>query len=143
MTTTFTDVRRNEPAFADTFFFFAFLNAADSAHREASTFYDGFDGELVTTEWVLTELADALSGISDRPAFVAFHRVIRNDTSVNIIPASHELFAAGIELYAARPDKEWSLTDCISFAVMQREGLADALTGDRHFEQAGFRALLR
>jgi predicted nucleic acid-binding protein len=52
------------------------------------------------------------------------------------------LFAAGVELYGTRPDKEWSLTDCISFVVMKREGLTDALTGDRHFEQAGFKVLL-
>ena len=63
--------------FADTFFFFAFLNADDSARREASTFYDAFDGQLVTTEWVLTELADGLSGISDRQVFVDFHRAPR------------------------------------------------------------------
>ncbi len=128
--------------FADTFFFFAFLNADDSAHREASTFYDFFEGQLVTTEWVLTELADGLSGISNRQAFVDFHRALRNDPKVTIIPSSNELFAAGVELYATRPDKEWSLTDCISFVVMEREGLTDALTGDRHFEQAGFKVLL-
>jgi hypothetical protein len=58
------------------------------------------------------------------------------------MPSSNELFAAGVELYATRPDKEWSLTDCISFVVMEREGLTDALTGDRHFEQAGFKVLL-
>jgi len=85
--------------FADTFFFFAFLNADDSAHREASTFYDAFDGQLVTTEWVLTELADGLSGLSDRQVFVDFHRALRNDPTAKIIPSSHELFAAGVELY--------------------------------------------
>jgi hypothetical protein len=58
------------------------------------------------------------------------------------MPSSNELFAAGVELYATRPDKEWSLTDCISFVVMEREGLTDALTGDRHFEQSGFKVLL-
>ena len=129
--------------FADTFFFFAFLNADDSAHREASAFYDVFDGGLVTTEWILTELADGLSGISDRQAFIDFHCALRDDPTVKIIPSNNALFAAGIELYAARLDKEWSLTDCISFVVMQREGLTDALTGDRHFEQAGFSTLLR
>jgi predicted nucleic acid-binding protein len=85
--------------FADTFFFFAFLNADDSAHREASTFYDAFDGQLVTSEWILTELADGLSGISDRQVFVDFHRALRNDPTVKIIPSSNELFAAGVELY--------------------------------------------
>ncbi|MGC2628082.1 MAG: PIN domain-containing protein [Candidatus Udaeobacter sp.] len=128
--------------FADTFFFFAFLNADDSAHREASTFYDAFEDQLVTTEWVLTELADGLSGISNRQAFVDVHRALRSDPTVIIIPSSNELFAAGVERYATRPDKEWSLTDCISFVVMEREGLTDALTGDRHFEQAGFKVLL-
>ena len=129
--------------FADTFFFFEFLNADDNAHREASAFLDAFDGKLVTTEWILTELADGLSGISDRLAFIDFHRVLQNDPMVKIIPANDELFAAGVQLYAARPDKEWSLTDCISFVVMKREGLTDALTGDRHFEQAGFCAVFR
>jgi predicted nucleic acid-binding protein len=75
--------------FADTFFLFAFLNADDSAHREASTFYDAFDGQLVTTEWVLTELADGLSGISSRQAFVDFHRALRSDPTVTIIPSSN------------------------------------------------------
>ena len=59
------------------------------------------------------------------------------------MPASHSLFQEGVQLYNARPDKDWSLTDCISFVVMQEHGLTDALTGDHHFEQAGFTALLK
>lgn len=129
--------------FADTFFFFAYLNTDDAAHREAEEYFDIFDGELVTTEWVLTELADGLAGTPDRQTFVDFHRALREDASVRIIPSSAELFAAAVDLYAQRSDKDWSLTDCISFVVMQREELTEALTGDRHFEQAGFRALLR
>jgi uncharacterized protein len=46
-------------------------------------------------------------------------------------------------MFAARSDKRWSLTDCISFVVMQERGLTEALTADRHFEQAGFSILLR
>jgi predicted nucleic acid-binding protein len=65
--------------------------------------------------------------------------------------SSHDLLLAsdsgtwrrGCELYDARPDKEWSLTDCISFVVMRDRGIEQALTGDEHFEQAGFAALLR
>lgn len=56
--------------------------------------------------------------------------------------AEKDLFDLGVELYRTRDDKEWSLTDCISFVVMRREGLTEALTGDRHFEQAGFTPLL-
>lgn len=54
-----------------------------------------------------------------------------------------ELHNRSIKLYASRPDKQWSLTDCISFEVMRREGITEALTGDHHFEQAGFVALLK
>jgi hypothetical protein len=59
------------------------------------------------------------------------------------VPPESNAFDAGVALFAQRPDKHWSLTDCISFIVMRREGLTDALTGDHHFEQAGFNALLK
>jgi hypothetical protein len=60
-----------------------------------------------------------------------------------IIPAEPQLYEEGIALYRARPDKDWSLTDCISFVVMKARGITEALTGDHHFEQAGFVALLK
>lgn len=53
------------------------------------------------------------------------------------------VYQAGFDLFAARPDKAWSLTDCISFGVMRERGLSDALTADHHFEQAGFRAVFK
>jgi predicted nucleic acid-binding protein len=64
------------------------------------------------------------------------------DADTTVIPASQELFDKGVELYDARPDKQWSLTDCISFVLMEQRGITEALTADRHFEQAGFVALL-
>ncbi len=60
-----------------------------------------------------------------------------------ILEPEGSLYDAGIELYRTRSDKDWSLTDCISFVVMEQRGIVDALTGDHHFEQAGFRALLK
>ncbi len=54
---------------------------------------------------------------------------------------SDSLYQSGLELYSKRPDKIWSLTNCISFAVMREPGLEEALTGDHHFTQAGFRTL--
>jgi len=59
------------------------------------------------------------------------------------VAADGALFQDGVKLFAARPDKEWSLTDCMSFVVMTREGITEALTGDHHFEQAGFIACLK
>ena len=70
-------------------------------------------------------------------------REILSDPAVHIVRQSHESFLSGFDLYAARPDKGYSLTDCISMHTMRREGLTQALTNDRHFEQEGFRALFR
>jgi uncharacterized protein len=68
---------------------------------------------------------------------------LRSDPNALIVPASPELFQRGYDLYARRPDKDWSLTDCTSFVVMKEQGLTDALTTDHHFEQAGFQMLLK
>jgi hypothetical protein len=68
---------------------------------------------------------------------------LQQQKELAILPASRPLLEEGLVLYESRPDKEWSLTDCISFVVMQKERIAEALTGDRHFEQAGFVALLK
>ncbi len=62
---------------------------------------------------------------------------------MQVVPQSRESFVGGLELYRARPDKWYSLVDCISMRTMRREGLTDVLTNDRHFEQEGFRALFR
>ena len=99
-------------------------------------------GPKMTTAWVVTEIADALAMPRQRGLFVDLLEQLSSDPSMTIVPATDELFNRGVNLYARRPDKAWSLTDCISFVVMREYGLTEALTGDRHFEQAGFRALL-
>ncbi|MGD0127760.1 MAG: hypothetical protein ABSF46_20545 [Terriglobia bacterium] len=68
---------------------------------------------------------------------------ILDDPGVQVVPQSRESFLSGIALYGARPDKGYSLTDCISMQTMRNKGLTEALTNDRHFEQEGFRALFR
>ena len=68
---------------------------------------------------------------------------LKRNPKVTIVPASQELFNRGVEFFRERPDKEWTLTDCTSFIVMQQGEMTDALTGDHHFEQAGFVALLK
>ena len=128
--------------FADTFYFLALLNVNDSAHSAALAHSSG-PGRIVTTEWVLMEVGDAMAWRPKRQSFIDLHRLLRSEPDVEIIPASAEMFARGMEFFAARTDKDWSLTDCTSFIVMQERGISDALTGDHDFEQAGFRALLK
>lgn len=130
--------------FADSFYFFALGNRHDSTHAQALSFSQTFTGRLVTTGFVLVELADGCAGTAQRRAVAADAvQELRNNPNVIIVPFMDQLFEQGMNLYQQRPDKEWSLTDCISFVVMQREGITDALTGDKHFEQAGFVALLK
>jgi predicted nucleic acid-binding protein len=130
------------PTFADTFFYLALLNPDDDAHARAVTASRVRRDRIVTTVWVLTEVADALCSPAHRSAYPALLNALQDDPLTEIVAAEDDLFLRGSDLYARRPDKAWSLTDCISFVVMNDRGLTEALTGDHHFEQAGYRALL-
>ena len=129
--------------FADTHYFLALLNPTDVAHARAIAFTGGFVGKYVTTREALLELADGLCGLSSRLAVGQFIQDLHTNKAMRIVWSDKTLFDEGFALYMARPDKGWSLTECISFVVMTREGITEALTGDHHFEQAGFVALLK
>jgi uncharacterized protein len=129
--------------FADTFYFLALLHERDSKHDHAMRINQSLRVRLVTTDWVLTEVGDALASPPNRMLFVALVERLRTNSSVSVVPFEQDLFEDALRLYARRPDKEWTVTDCVSFVVMKRDGITDALTGDQHFEQAGFRALMR
>jgi predicted nucleic acid-binding protein len=130
------------PVFADTYYFIALLSPTDTAHRRAVE-YAGLVDRLVTTEWVLLELADGLCKPPNRGRFPVTRAGLYADPLAEVVPLDMALHQRAIDLYVQRADKEWSLTDCVSFLVMQDRGLTEALTADRHFEQAGFVALLK
>ncbi len=129
--------------FVDTFALIAWLNSRDAAHADVVAYLDRFSGKLLTTEWVLMELADALSAPNARSTVVEFLRAVRADSQFEVVGYQPAVYQAGFDIFAARQDKEWSLTDCISFGVMTGRGVNEALTGDRHFEQAGFRTVFK
>ena len=99
---------------------------------------------LITTEEVLGEFLTAVSAQAERTRRLACRLVheILTDPAIEVVAQSHESFLAGLELYERRPDKDYSLTDCISMNVMRRKGLREILTNDRHFSQEGFGRLL-
>ncbi len=133
-----------QTVFADSFYFIALGNRNDPAHGQAVAFSQAYTGRLVTSGLVLTEFADGCASPAHRRnVAVQAVTLLRNNPDVTIVPCTEQLFQEGLDLYAQRPDKEWSLTDCTSFVVMQREGIREALTGDHHFEQAGFTILLK
>lgn len=128
--------------FADTSFFVAFLSVRDEHHQFARRQMAERTDPIVTTTWVLTELGNFVGRSRARTRFVPFVRELNNDPRINVLPTDDRLFNAGLDFYEARPDKAWSLTDCISFVVMQEQGIRHALTADHHFEQAGYEILL-
>jgi uncharacterized protein len=131
-------------AFADSTFYVALLIARDSNHSQAQAVAQSWTGSVVTTEYVLTEVANHLCGTPQRRAkYGEFLAGIQADPNTEIVASEHTVWQRGADLYRRRLDKEWSLTDCISFIVMEERGLTEALAADHHFEQAGFTALLK
>lgn len=127
----------------DTVFIQALLNRNDQYHARASSFLPEVRKAAVVwvTEAVLTEVANALSSFN-RAGAARFIQQCYGTPNIQVVSVGTALFKRGLELFAARPDKQWSLTDCISFVVMRENGVSEAVTADRHFVQAGFRALL-
>lgn len=131
-----------KPTFIDASFLIALAIDDDSLHAIALEWQRIIRPPVFTTEYIILEFFDALSDEKLRPIAVESVEFMRSDSAVDIVPASTSLMDQGIILFANRLDKSWGLTDCISFVVMESFGATDALTADRHFEQAGFRALL-
>lgn len=129
--------------FADTAFFVAFLNRRDVFHGLAQRFMDSLQSRIVTTDWVLIEVANFMCATRLRKQVAGLVRVLQADPRMDIVPATAAAIEAGLAFYEQHDDKQWSLTDCISFQVMRREAILHALTADHPFEQAGFEILLK
>ena len=132
--------------FLDSAYAVALSSSSDAFHEQAvhlARELEVADTRLVTTCAIVLEIGNALSKQRYRQAAVTLLKALQADPNVDVVPLSEDLCARAFKLYQERPDKEWGLTDCVSFVVMQQHGIADALTTDEHFQQAGFRALLR
>jgi predicted nucleic acid-binding protein len=132
--------------FLDASYAIALSSVSDKHHEQALTLARDIEinptVRLVTTRAVLLEIGNALARQKYRSIAVQLLESIENDSTVMIVPLSEALCATAMQLFQARADKEWGLTDCVSFVVMQERAITDALTADAHFQQAGFRSLL-
>jgi len=132
--------------FVDTGHWLALVNPRDGLRAKALTVAAGLVGSrFITTDFVLTELLNSVSrlGPTTRQAAVDVVRGIYLSSEIEVVTISGARFETALALYEARSDKAWSLTDCASIDLMRERSISDALAHDRHFEQAGFRALLR
>jgi predicted nucleic acid-binding protein len=111
-----------KPRFADAFYYLAMVNPRDEAHARVKARASSMSGPIVTTVWVLTEVGDALAAPPSRAVFQDLMNDLWADDETEIVPASDALFRRGVALFARRPDKGWSLTDCVSFVVMTDRG---------------------
>ena len=115
--------------FADTWFYLAALNPADPNHARTVALARAERRHRVTTDWVLVEVGDALARTGNRDVFTGFYGWIRNHSDTTVVPATRPLLEDGVQFYRFRRDKDWPLSDCISFVVMEDEGIRAALTG--------------
>jgi predicted nucleic acid-binding protein len=132
--------------FLDTSSAIALSASNDEHHEHAVKLAEQLEADgtqLITTRAIILEIGNTLARARYRTAAVELLDALENDPKVEIIPASEELCARAFQLYRNRLDKEWGLIDCISFIIMTDRSIAEALTTDAHFRQAGFRALLQ
>ncbi|MHB8763533.1 MAG: type II toxin-antitoxin system VapC family toxin [Deferrisomatales bacterium] len=131
--------------FLDAAFAIALAVKDDRHHAEALHLADRIQREgqrLVTTRAVALEIGNALARARYRPAGVVLLASLDRDPCVVVVPCTEELYERALALYRSRSDKEWGITDCLSFVVMEDRGITEALTTDEHFAQAGFSVLL-
>lgn len=132
--------------FADTFYWVAIANPNDEWHSKAIELSKSLgQTRIVTSDEVLIEFLTQLGSYGQplRTKAAQLVRSIFQNPNTRVMPQTRNSFNVGLKLYEERPDKEYSLTDCISMTAMKNEKLSDVLTHDKHFTQEGFNALFR
>jgi uncharacterized protein len=125
--------------FADAWFFIALIDRRDSHHQRARRLAAELDRRpVITHDAVFTEVLAYFADEGVRSRQVAVQVVRTALRAYEVLASDRRLFTAGLERYAARPDKEYSLVDCMSMLIMEERGIQHVLTNDHHFTQAGF-----
>jgi uncharacterized protein len=135
-----------KPVFVDTAHWVAIYDRKDNLHGQARDRHSRLekDRRFVTTDFVLTEFLNYFSGhgpLLRKGASATIAQILKNPNCL-VVPASRDYFQRGVELYASRPDKNYSLVDCISILVMKDQEIQEVLSPDECFKQEGFTCLL-
>lgn len=131
--------------FVDTFAFVAMHVTSEQSHAPVLALMDALindDTYFVTTDAVLTEFCNGLAKVALRNRAAVAVRAYRARDDFEVVHVTREIFDRAFTLYESRPDKDWGLTDCMSFEVMKSQRIKAALTADHHFGQAGFKTLM-
>ena len=131
--------------FVDTAAWLALVNKTDSLHKQAKTTRNRLleqGARFVMTDYILVEIANALSRIPFKQTAVNLISSIKESSDIEVVEIDKSAFDEAWELYSSHLDKEWGFTDCTSFVTMKRRKLSEVFTSDHHFEQAGFKILL-
>lgn len=129
----------------DTSFILALENKDDLHHERARALDHELlqeDGLLLLHWGILFEIGDGYARVGRRARGLQLLEKFESEQGYRVYPITERLFQEALHLYRSRPDKDWGLTDCVSFVLMKQEGVTEALTADIHFRQAGFTALL-
>ena len=131
--------------FLDTSFVIALLNKDDPHHARAKALDDELlnDGALLILHWgIVLEIADGFARLARRAQGLRLLAKLTGEEGYELVPITESLLQEALDLYRSRVDKEWGLTDCISFVLMKQRGMTEALAADVHFNQTGFTGLL-
>jgi predicted nucleic acid-binding protein len=129
--------------FIDTSYVVALVNSGDQYHDHALEIADSVNGrDFITTDGILLEIGNALSRNFKRESVEIIEHFLSSD-DVRVIHLQPTLFRSAFDLYKSHADKLWGLVDCLSFVIMKELGITEVLTTDKHFEQAGFRSLMK
>lgn len=129
----------------DTSGWIALLNRSDNLHAAAAQIYNqrfSTGWNFITHTGIMLEVGNGMSQVRRRHLAVQLKVRIDASARIEVVQLTKALYENGWQMYAARSDKNWGIVDCISFVMMQERGLTEALTADRHFQQAGFTTLL-
>lgn len=132
--------------FLDTCGLVAFANRDDQWHGDAKRAWNELVASpeiFLTTSLVLVEIGDGLSRVDFRPLALQICDGLRGSERVEIIQSDKSLEERTWALFRDRSDKDWGMTDCVSMTVMRDWQIDEVFTSDHHFEQAGYRILIR